>query len=152
MKLLERIFGPKGTNEKLLVQHPDGVPISLKEAKALEIGHGKELEKLAPLQKRLKEETALLKEVVQRKLTKSERKEVLELLASGEDPLLLASYLKVPFKEVAILANDVLKMAHGHNAPRIPTDVVEYIALAKEFEKQNAAKAPAATPIVLEKK
>ncbi len=146
MKLLDRLFGKKGTNESLLVGSPR-VNLTPAEAERLKKQHEQELERVAPLQTKLREETAMLKEVVNNKLTKSQRKEAKELLAAGEDPLLLAAYLKVPFREVAIIANDVLKAAYGNSpeAPQIPTDIAQYIALAKAMEAKSATPPPVAS-------
>lgn len=137
MKILDKLFGKKGTNDRLLIDAP--IQITLKEAEHLKAAHERELKKIQPLQTRLREETSLLKKVLDRKLTKKERKEVYDILKTGEDPLLLAAYLKCPFKDVAIIANNVLAdgTPKGQTPPRIPTDVGEYITLAKEMEKAS---------------
>lgn len=141
-KLLDRIFGKKGSNERLLIDGDQGVPITMEEAKRLEEQHTEELKKMAPMQQRLKEETALLKQVIEFKLSPGDRKKVREMLVSGEDPALIAAYLKAPFRIIAVIANDVLKEVYGNaaDAPQIPTDLQEYLKLAQKNAKEAATK------------
>ena len=130
-QLLNKLFGKTGKQSHLHIDHPDGIAISQDEVKRLEAQFQQEVASLAPLQQRLKEETGLLKDVIENKLSPSQRMEVRALLRGGEDPMLLAAFLRVPFRDVAIIANDVLKEVHGHEAPQIPTDVQAYIKLAQ---------------------
>ncbi len=145
LSLLDKIFGKKGANEKLLIDGDQGVPITMEEAKRLTDQHEAELKKMEPMQKRLKEETALLKSVVEFKLSPGDRRKVRDMLASGEDPALIAAYLKAPFRIIAVIANDVLKEAYGNSpeAPQIPTDLPKYLEWATKTIKENEAKAAA---------
>lgn len=65
-----------------------------------------------------------------RKLNLARARQARRLLLKGEDPFIIAAWLRVPFKPIAVLANRILKEKGA--TEQIPTDLREYLQLAEK--------------------
>jgi hypothetical protein len=82
--------------------------------------------------------------MVLRTMTPKLFKKVYRLLKSGEDPVPVAVYFKLPFSEVAKIANRLLE--DKGITQRIPEELNLYMRLAYTLAQQKANAAGEATP------